>query len=297
MKKALREFCASINIEYVGIAGPGPYAELEKILRRRRDRGHYTEFENSDLALRCNPSLTLPDVRSVIVCLFPYYIGDRQGANLSKYTFSQDYHLVARHKLEQIGQFLQERIPGFHYVAHTDTGPLVDRYLAYLAGVGFYGINGHIITDKYGSYVFIGYLLNNYPFLPDKPQQRTCYQCGRCVAACPGQIILGDYSIDPRGCKSYLTQKKGELTATELAIFRKTPLIFGCDVCQDVCPHNRHVQHTIITEFTEDVVFQLKLEELTSLSNKEFTRRYGRHAFSWRGKKLLLRNLLYMEGI
>jgi epoxyqueuosine reductase len=295
LKDALKEFCATIDIDHVGIAGPGPYTELAEILHRRRENGHYTEFENEDLMLRYTPSLTLPDVQSVIVCLFPYYIGDQPEANLSKYTFSQDYHLVAKQKLEQIGQFLQARIPDFHYLAYTDTGPLVDRYLAYLAGLGFYGINSHIITDKYGSYMFIGYLLNNYAFTPDTPQDRTCIKCGRCVAACPGQIILGDFNINPRGCKSYLTQKKGDLTDKEIATIRKTPLIFGCDVCQDVCPHNRNVAHTPMLEFTDDIVSRLDRPDLEPLSNKEFSRRYGQHAFSWRGKKLLLRNLEYLK--
>lgn len=295
LKTALTKFCAAINIDHVGIAGPGPYTELADILQWRREHGHYTDFENSDIRLRCDPSLTLPDVQSVIVCLFPYYIGDRAEANLSKYTYSLDYHFVAKQKLEQIGQFLQTQIADFHYLAYIDTGPLVDRYLAYLAGLGFYGINSHIITDKYGSYLFIGYLLNNYPFTPDTPQGRTCIQCGRCVAACPGQIILGNFSIDPRGCKSYLTQKKGELTDMEITTLRKTPLIFGCDVCQDVCPHNQNVAHTNTPEFTQDVVSQLSQEDLAELSNKEFSRRYSRHAFSWRGKKLLLRNIDYLK--
>lgn len=291
MKNQLKTFCTEIGIEYAGIAPAGPYSELGKTLAKRFASGHYTEFDESDLAKRINPRLTMPDVQSIIVCLFPYYIGNLPDANIAKYTYALDYHKVAMTKLAQIAGYLQTKIPNFQYQAYADTGPLVDRYLAYLAGLGYYGINSHIITDKYGSYVLIGYMLTNYPFEPDKPLELTCIKCGRCMRACPGQIILGDFNIDPRRCKSYLTQKKGELSDEEIGILRKTNLVFGCDVCQDVCPHNQNAEQTKIAEFRTDIVSKLDYNELSAMSNKDFTRRYGNHAFSWRGKKILLRNL------
>ncbi|MGI6091699.1 MAG: tRNA epoxyqueuosine(34) reductase QueG [Negativicutes bacterium] len=291
MKNELKTFCTEIGIEYAGIAPAGPYSELGKTLAKRFASGHYTEFDESDLAKRINPRLTMPDVQSIIVCLFPYYIGNLPDANIAKYTYALDYHKVAMTKLAQIAGYLQTKIPNFQYQAYADTGPLVDRYLAYLAGLGYYGINSHIITDKYGSYVLIGYMLTNYPFEPDKPLELTCIKCGRCMRACPGQIILGDFNIDPQGCKSYLTQKKGELSDEEIGILRKTNLVFGCDVCQDVCPHNQNAEQTKIAEFRTDIVSKLDYNELSAMSNKDFTRRYGNHAFSWRGKKILLRNL------
>lgn len=291
VKTELKAFCTKIGIEYTGIAPIGPYYELGKALEKRFALGHYTEFDEHDLAKRIDPSLTMPDVQSIIVCVFPYYIGSSPEANISKYTYALDYHKVAMAKLTQIAEYLQTKIADFKYQAYVDTGPLVDRYLAHLAGLGFYGINSHIITDKYGSYVFIGYMLTNYPFETDKPLDLTCIKCGRCMRACPGQIILGDFNIDPRGCKSYLTQKKGELSDTELSIINKTSLVFGCDVCQDVCPHNKTVEQTKIAEFRTNIVHKLDYNELSAMSNKEFSRRYGNHAFSWRGKKILLRNL------
>lgn len=296
MKEKLKQFCRSQGLEYVGIAPPGPYPELAAILHDRMAKGQCTEFDGPDIAKRIDPRLTMPDVQSVIVCLFPYYIGHQAPANLAKYTYGLDYHHIIRRKLDEIGIYLQANIPGFAYQPFVDTGPLVDRYLAYLAGLGFYGINSHIITDKYGSYVFIGYLLTNYPFAPDRPQNRTCIQCGQCVKMCPGQIILGNFAIDPRGCRSYLTQKKGDLSPAEISIIQKTGLVFGCDVCQDVCPHNRDVALTPLAEFRQQLLPWLDETEVAALSNKEFTCRYGDRAFSWRGKKILLRNFAYIQG-
>lgn len=296
MKQLVKDYCLSLGLDCVGIAPPGPYEELADRLQKRIDRGHSIEFDESDLQKRTTPRQLMADVQSIIVCLFPYYTGRQPGANLSKYTYSRDYHLVIKEKLAQLHAYLQSLLPGFSSQAYADTGPLADRYLAYLAGLGFYGINSCLITDKYGSYFFIGYLLTNYPFAPDSPLDRVCLQCGRCQAACPGQIILGDFSIDPRGCKSYLTQKKAPLSPEETAIIGKTPLIFGCDICQDVCPHNQNIALTPLADFQQDILPVLREDELAPLSNKQFHRLFGHRAFSWRGKQVLLRNLHITAG-
>lgn len=290
VKDKLKEFCNSIDIEYIGIAPTGPYEELGKRWRERLDKGHVTGFEEKDLEKRINPKLTMENAESVIVCLFPYYAGNNEGANLSISSVSLDYHLIAKDKLEQIGSFLSAKIPSFQYKAFVDNGPLADRYMAYLAGLGYFGINSHIITDKHGSYVFIGYIINNYHFEADKPQDKTCIQCGRCVERCPGCAILGNFDINPLRCRSFITQKKGELSEQETDILSKSPLVYGCDICQDVCPHNQNIAYTPIKEFKENIKRTLEYEELKKISNKEFIRRYKDRSFAWRGKAMLVRN-------
>ncbi len=296
MKEELIGFCKSIGIEYVGIVSSGPYNDFRDILQKRTDKDLSKVFDKGSLEKAVDPSLTLEDAKSVIVCLFPYYCGTADDANLSKYAYSLDYHIIVREKLEMVGMFLQTNIQGFNYKAFADNGPLAERYLAYKAGLGFYGINNHIITDKYGSYVFIGYLINNYPFEPDKPQNRTCYQCLNCVKKCPGQCILGDFTIDSFKCRSYITQKKEELTGEDIEILKRHHLIWGCDVCQDVCSHNENVKETIIKEFKQNLKYKIEYEELKQISNKEFLRRYRDRAFSWRGKGVLQRNYEIIHG-
>ena len=268
MKEVLKNFCKAIHIDYVGIAPVGPYVKLREILEQRRAKGQYTEFEEKNLLRRIDPRLTMQDV--------------------------PDYHDLVKKKLIQIGDFLTENIAEFHYQAYVDNGPLVDRYLAYLAGLGFYGINSHIITERYGSYVWIGYMMTNYFFPADVPLQRTCAECGKCVAVCPGHSILGNFQINPNTCRSYLTQKKGDLTPAEISIVKKTKLVFGCDVCQDVCPHNKNIAFTNLKECKEDLLYEISRQDIAAISNNEFRKQYGKRAFSWRGKKQLIKNFSYL---
>lgn len=289
-KPQLQAFCRSLGIEYVGIAPPGPYEQLGQLLEQRRRQGFYTEFEEPDIQKRITPSLEGAEVGSILVALFPYYPGEVPTANLAKYTYGLDYHLVVQEKLQQIGQFLKEHIPKLIYKAYVDNGPLVDRYVAYLAGLGFYGRNHQFINEKYGSYVFIGYIVTDYPFVPDFPQERFCLDCGQCIKACPGQALTAE-GLQPSLCCSYITQKKGELSEAEQRLVKGSRLVFGCDCCQEACPHNQNVPITPLVEFRELLQPYLDYEELNTLSNKEFSSRYKQRAFSWRGKKPLLRNL------
>jgi len=291
VKKELINYCHSIHIECVGIAHPGPYQELEEKLNNRIQNNQYTGMEEPDVKKRIDPKLTLNDAKSIIVCLFPYFTGHRQESNLSKYAYSKDYHKIVMNKLEKICDFLKERIENFHYKAYVDNGPLVDRHLAYIAGLGFYGQNNMLINPIYGSYVFIGYIINNYGFEYDSPIGKSCADCKMCIKKCPGNAFLDNYGMNPLRCISYITQKKGPLTEEEMRIMLAGEgKVFGCDICQDVCPHNKDVKITPIREFYEDHIYNVDRNELENMSNREFKRRYGDRAFSWRGKNVILRN-------
>lgn len=290
-KNELKEFCASIGLNCVGIAGIGPYNTLERIIKHRLSNGHVTGMEEKTLENRINVKNTMGNAKSIIVCAFPYYIGEIENSNLSKYCYGKDYHIVAKDILQKICDYLLTEIKGFEYKIFVDNGPLVDRHLAHLSGIGYFGINNNIITDEYGSYVFIGYIINNYEFCPDEPLPKNCIKCGKCVEYCPGNALLGNFEINPKRCLSYLTQKKGELSQEEVRILKSSKKIFGCDICQDVCPHNKNISNTPIKEFMDNIIDRLDYEDISNISNKEFKRRYGDRAFSWRGKNIIKRNM------
>ena len=229
--------------------------------------------------------------KSALVCLFPYYCGDRDG-NLSLYARGYDYHGVIKEKLSLVVDYIKGLSPDSECEIFADIGPEIDRRLAYNAGLGFYGKNRMLINDDFGSYFFIGYILTDLPLEEDTPVDKSCMGCNRCVDACVGGALSDGFCIEK--CASHISQKKGYLTESEIAILKKSGLVFGCDMCQRVCPHN-NITPKPMKEFTEDMIDFLTKEDIENLSNKEFMRKYKDRAFSWRGRNVLLRNLKLID--
>ena len=285
----LQEFCKELHIYEFGIA-PWPLPDTAKDILYESNPCTFTAADVEE-RLRGTTEFT---PKSAIVCLFPYYIEHSGPSNLSRYTWSTDYHLVINEYLDKLIEKLQKMNTSAQFSIHCDTSPLADRYMAYLAGLGFYGKNNCFISPKWGSYVMIGTILTTLEFEPNTPLGQSCMGCNRCITACLGQC-LGHDEFKYDTCKSYLTQKKGDLTNEEETIIGKTPLVFGCDVCQEVCPHNQSIPATPIPEF-QHVEPYIDINEIETLTNKEFKAKYGHRAFSWRGKKILIRNQNIIEG-
>ena len=285
----LQEICKELNIYEFGITS-WPLPENAKSILYESNPCPFTAANVEERLL----GTTLFTPKSAIVCLFPYYVEHKAPSNLSRYTWATDYHLVINEYLKKLIEKLQIMNTDAQFSIHCDTSPLADRYMAYLAGLGFYGKNNCFISPKWGSYVMIGTILTTLELEPDTPLTQSCMGCNRCITACLGQCLGHDeFKFDT--CKSYLTQKKGELTSEEEHIIAKTPLVFGCDVCQEVCPHNKDISTTPIPEF-QSVEPYIDRDELDSLTNKEFKAKYGHRAFSWRGKKILIRNQEIIES-
>ncbi|MBS6308131.1 QueG-associated DUF1730 domain-containing protein [Veillonella sp.] len=284
----LQEICKELNIYEFGVAS-WPLPENAKSILYESNPCPFTAANVEERLL--GTSLFTP--KSAIVCLFPYYVEHKDPSNLSRYTWATDYHLVINEYLKKLIEKLQIMNTDAQFSIHCDTSPLADRYMAYLAGLGFYGKNNCFISPKWGSYVVIGTILTTLEFEPNTPLEQSCMGCNRCITACLGQC-LGNHEFKYDTCKSYLTQKKGDLTTEEKQIIAKTPLVFGCDVCQDVCPHNKNIPTTPIPEF-QKIEPHIDINELEMLTNKEFKAKYGHRAFSWRGKKILMRNQEIIE--
>ncbi len=285
----LQEVCKQLHIPVVGTTSWPLPNEARQILCESNP----CPFTAADLDERL---IGTPDFmpRSAIVCLFPYHAPYSGATNLARYTWATDYHLVVTDYLQRLVDELSSTNPSELFSIHCDTSPLADRYMAYLAGLGFYGKNKCFINPIWGSYIVIGTILTTLEFEPNTPMTETCLGCNRCISACLGKCLdYNEFKYDT--CKSYLTQKKGDLTDDEQSIVGKSPLVFGCDVCQEVCPHNKDLPTTPIVEF-QSIEPYVDIEELKSISNKEFQAKYGHRAFSWRGKKILVRNNEYIDA-
>lgn len=229
------------------------------------------------------------DGGSVLVALFPYYAGEKADANLSRYAWAPDYHVTVRRLLTPVAEALKARYPDATVTILVDNHPLPERKLAQQAGVGFMGKNGCLIHPTYGSYVFIGLIRTDLDLEADTPCNETCIGCDACIKACPSDALSGPFNRTR--CLSDLAQTRKDFTPEERELFLRGSLIWGCDRCQEVCPHNKDLPVTPLSEFKTQLKPRLELSELESFSDRAFRRAYGDYAFSWKGLKPLLRNL------
>ena len=225
----------------------------------------------------------LENARTAIVCAFNYYAGAEKG-NISRYAQGEDYHKIVDAKMRPIAELLEKG--GFSAKVFADTGFLNERLLAVQSGIAFIGKNRMAISPEFGSYFFIGYVLTDCELEKDKKCDQACANCGKCEAVCPLGALKDGFCEEK--CLSYITQKKGELTGKEEQAIKNANTVWGCDIYQEVCPHNRDIPVTEIDEFRKNRIINLEISE--EISNKEFKKMYGNRAFSWRGKGVLIRN-------
>lgn len=231
----------------------------------------------------------------VLVAAFPYYAGDTPG-NLSLYARGRDYHLVLTEKLNTVCDVLGQKYPSYSFLPSADNSPLPERQLAWACGMGLRGQNGLLILPPWGSYVFLGTILTDCPleFSTSEPSN-VCISCGKCAAACPGGALDGA-GFQLSRCLSDISQKKGELSPEETALLSAQECLWGCDLCQRVCPYNVHPALSPISDFREDLISSLTSDDLEGLTNRTFREKYGNRAFAWRGPAVLRRNLALKEN-
>ncbi|MBQ6554681.1 MAG: DUF1730 domain-containing protein [Firmicutes bacterium] len=269
-QKQLEEFAQQNNV-IAGMTGARVFDELKKPLERK------VPFVSYSLEERIDPALTLENAKTVICLGYPYPREITTDRGISIAAAGMDYHTLVMSALENLKAFL-----GIDGLAFADTGPLVDRYVAYLCGLGHYGKNGFIINEKFGTLFFIGYIITtdgaeSY----NTPQNGSCGDCRRCLDACPtGAINGGEMAYE--SCISCLTQIKGVLSREQMKSMRGQ--VYGCDVCQLSCPKNRgrlkiNLRENDYTHFFE-------------LTNKQFREKYGSTGIAWRGRATIVRNAI-----
>jgi len=245
---------------------------------------------------RFNDDLILPDVRSasrlpqnaksIIIGLFPYYTGQNPHGNLSLYSCIPDYHIIAGKMLDDACRLLKEAFPQNEFIPFVDASPIREVAAALRAGLGIRGKNGQLITEQYGSLVFIGEIVSDLELDAPSLPEAECENCGACIAACPtGALSSG--SFDKTVCRSYFSQKKGTLSDWQAAELKNGGLAWGCDICTLACPHNDRPKITPIAEFFSD--FE------PCLTEQNLERLMQNRAFAWRGEKVLRRNLSILK--
>lgn len=302
----IKQLAREAGFDLCGVAPVGEFGELEAfpgwIAQGRHGEMKYMEARDETGNLkRAALARVAPWARSVIVCAVNYntaqpYSTQTEDANrgwISRYAWSrEDYHDAVMRSLRKVESGLRELFGATgHWPlaadqspqtrAYVDTGPLIERVFAKHAGVGWIGKNTCVINQQLGSWLFLGVILTSLELAPDIPAPDRCGTCTRCITACPTQAIVAPGELDARLCISYLTiEKRGEIPEDLRAGIGRH--VFGCDICQDVCPWNRKAPATQATEFQPrgglvnpalDFLAEMKSEEFRELFRASPVRR------------------------
>ncbi len=247
----------------------------------------FCDFEPfRDKLINCRAKGRLPEkARSIIVMLFPYYLGEEkyEGCNISRYAVVTDYHLAINRATENGLHKLREAYPDEQFVFFTDNSPIPEVQAAMDAGLGVKGKNRLLINKEYGSWFFISEIVTTMDLPAAEKKETECLNCGKCIAACPTHALSED-GLQKELCLSDITQRKGELTPEQEKLIKQTGCAWGCDICQTVCPMNRNVKIDPAKVFLDGIETTARTDNISD------------RAYAWRGEKVIKRNLDIING-
>jgi epoxyqueuosine reductase len=291
----LERFAEELGIDVVGAAPAKPYTQTEEHIRERRERGLFADmrFTMARPEVSCHPEALLPGARTVVSAALCYYADetplDRGQGRLPRYTWFHAYAEL-REKLDALGRRL-----GGEYRVLVDENDHVDREGAARAGVGFYGKNTMLITRRHGSWVVLGTLVTDVEIEHSPPLELDCGSCTLCIEACPTGALDEPGVLDSTRCLSYWTQAPEPIPEP----YREHlgAQVYGCDICQDVCPWNRGVEKRRAGDpAPPDAEPHVSLVDWLEQDDDELRRRYERLYFPRKDPRYLRRNALVALG-
>lgn len=249
----VKEYAYSLGFDLVRVTSAEDFPEAKQVIKERIAQGlmdglpWFTE-QRADVS--CHPNALLPEARSIIslaMCYLTQQPDEQENCTprgrIARYAWGEDYHDIIKPKLQQFAIWLreyarEEMAEAVETRIFVDTGRMVDRAVAQRAGLGWYGKNTNILTKGWGSWVFLAEIVTNLPLGIDEPLKASCGSCEICMHACPTQALPGPYKLDNTRCISFLTIELRGSIPLELRPLMGN-LIFGCDICQEVCPVNK----------------------------------------------------------
>lgn len=240
---AVKRFAATLGFDACGIGAAGPI-DVEDYLGAWLSQGYHADMHYMVVSkdIRQDPRRKLPGARSVIVVARNYYgprpVGEPGTGRVSRYAWGVDYHRVLRKPLRALAGFIRGLQPDAQCCVSIDTGPVMEKAWAARAGIGWIGKNSLVLREGLGSWFFLAVILTTVELAADEPVQNRCGDCTLCMDACPTAAIVAPCVVDARRCISYLTIENRRNVPEELRD-SLGDWVFGCDVCQEVCPWNR----------------------------------------------------------
>lgn len=234
----------------------------------------FSSIENE--LFECSAKRRLPKNSStVITMLFPYKVKTEKPKNISRYAAIEDYHFVAGNILEKIVKILSEKYKAFKFEYFIDNSPINEVKAAVLSGLGVVGKNNLLINEKYGSFCFIGEIVTDYKIQTVENIITNCINCKACLNNCPTGFLRDKNNK----CLSAITQQKAKLTEGEENLIKENKSVWGCDICQNVCPMNKNSALTNIDGFINS--YRNEYKENEDIKNR---------AYAWRGERVIKRN-------
>ncbi len=326
----IKEYAYSLGFDSARITTADAFPEAERVIKERIAQGRmdglpWFTAERADVS--CHPDALLPEAKSIISLAMTYLVPETADADgeaeddqgmprgrISRYAWGDDYHEVIKPKLQQFADWLRtyardEMSDTVETRLFVDTGRMVDRAVAQRAGLGWYGKNTNILTKGWGSWVFLAEIVTNLPLASDTPLKANCGSCELCLHACPTNALPNAYELDTPRCISFLTIELRGSIPLELRPLMGN-LIFGCDICQEVCPVNKVAEKRLGlqsgAQFQHQVAFHPRatlkgkgnpdLIPLLALTEEEFRERFRRSPIKRTKRRGLLRNVCVALG-
>ena len=294
---------SEIGFQKVGIVRAEPLVDEAAHLNDWLSRGFHGEMAwmEREPEKRSDPRLLFPEARSVVVVALNYFTPHQHQSNantgkISRYAWGDDYHDVVREKLTELLSWLKSEDPSADGKICVDTAPMMDKAWAVKAGLGWLGKHSNVITKELGSWIFIGSLLLNIELDHDAESiEDHCGTCTACLDACPTNAIVEPYVVDSRKCISYATIELRDETLPADITANLDGWIYGCDICQDVCPWNRFEQPTDEDRFEpRNGQTDLSIAEIADMTHDDYVVRFRRSAIKRAKLSGLKRNAKYL---
>ena len=298
--KLIKEESKRLGFLSCGISKADFLEKEAPLLEKWLSKGMHGEmsYMEKNFDKRLDPRKLVDGAKSVISLLLNYYPSKTQNTNapkISKYAYGKDYHFVIKNKLKNLLFFINEHIGEVKGRVFVDSAPVLDKAWAQKSGLGWIGKHTNLITKKTGSFYFIAELIVDIPLEYDNPVNEHCGTCTKCIDACPTSAIVSPYQLDAKKCISYLTIELKDNIPPHF-VDKMDNWMFGCDVCQDVCPWNRYSKPHKEKEFSaKEELINYSMEEWEEMTEEVFNKVFKKSAVKRTKYKGLKRNIYYLK--
>ena len=303
IKEKIQQEVYRLGFSYIGVAKAAFMEEEAQRLEDWLNRGQHGKmaYMANHFDKRVDPRELVPGAKSVISLLYNYHNPalqqDPNAPKISQYAYGKDYHFVIKDKLKQLFQFIQDEIGAIEGRVFVDSAPVMERDWARRSGNGWMGKHTLLIHPKAGSYFFLAELISDLELPPDPPMKDYCGTCTRCIDACPTEAIAEEgYQLDASKCISYLTIELKEAIPTSFS-GQMENWMFGCDICQQVCPWNRFATPHNEPDFEPHPdLLQMRKQDWEELTEETFRKVFKKSAVKRTKFSGLTRNIAFLKG-